>query len=212
MYFTKSRLGKITLGKAPDNVTLTDGESGGKIEYVLTLPNLKYRQVSVWKTGLDHDTISTGAAFTLYRAEDYDDGREQPAHDAVAVTTGTTGTNGILYLGSLAPGNYRLVETKAPDGYNKAGQAIRITVGATGVSAMQGTGISEVSTKGDEHWVSGQGDDTYQIRVWNNPGVALPYTGGIGTTLFYVLGSILTAGSAVLMIARRRIRTAGRKY
>ena len=43
-------------------------------------------------------------------------------------------------------------------------------------------------------------------RIANNPGVELPHAGGIGTTIFYILGSILAIGSAIVLISRRRLR------
>ena len=48
-------------------------------------------------------------------------------------------------------------------------------------------------------------DKNTTIAVKNMPGASLPHTGGPGTLLFYICGSVLTAGSAILMIARRRI-------
>ena len=43
------------------------------------------------------------------------------------------------------------------------------------------------------------------LTVINNPGSLLPSTGGIGTTIFYVVGGILVAGAAVLLITRKRM-------
>lgn len=94
---------------------------------------------------------------------------------------------------------------QAPSGYNLAASAIQITVESGKVMAMQSNNRSEVVTNGDPHWVAGQDDDTWQIRVWNNPGVELPNTGGIGTALFTVIGGIMTAlAGAVLTLKRRK--------
>ncbi len=43
------------------------------------------------------------------------------------------------------------------------------------------------------------------FEVPNTPGQELPSTGGIGTTLFYVVGSILVIGAAVILISKRRM-------
>ena len=43
------------------------------------------------------------------------------------------------------------------------------------------------------------------VNVTNNAGAILPSTGGIGTTIFYVLGSILVIGAAVLLITKKRM-------
>ena len=40
--------------------------------------------------------------------------------------------------------------------------------------------------------------------VTNNSGTVLPSTGGIGTTIFYILGGLLVVGAAVILVARRK--------
>lgn len=42
-------------------------------------------------------------------------------------------------------------------------------------------------------------------EIENNSGQELPGTGGIGTTIFYVLGAVLVLGGGILLIARRRM-------
>ena len=48
---------------------------------------------------------------------------------------------------------------------------------------------------------------TDEDRIKNTKGQELPSTGGIGTTLFYVAGSVLVIGAAVLLISKRRMGT-----
>ena len=80
-----------------------------------------------------------------------------------------------------------------------------------GVTATQGTTNSLISTKNGSnntdsyYWVFGQNNNTWQIRVWNNPGMVLPETGGVGTDVFAAVGGMtaLFAG-AVLAIRRKR--------
>jgi len=104
----------------------------------------------------------------------------------------------------LELGEYRLVETKAPAGYIPAEHAIKIFVSIDGISAMQETDYSVVNYKGDDNWVAGQDEKTAQIRIWNNPGVELPSTGGPGTWPFAIVGAILVAAAA-LLLARRKL-------
>ena len=179
-------------------------------DVTITYVNTRNRQlVSVWKTDLNH-TALTGASFALYKAEDYNDstGRLNDGATAVVPSTGV-GSNGVLPLGTLAVGEYRLVETQAPAGYNPAESAIRIFVRADGVTAMQGTGYAEIARNVEgnayrQYWVSGQDDATWQIRVWNNPGVVLPSTGGPGVRRLYLLGLLLTALSCGGWMLRRK--------
>ena len=47
----------------------------------------------------------------------------------------------------------------------------------------------------------------YTITITNPPGTPLPHTGGIGTTIFYILGSILAVGCGIVLVSRRRMRS-----
>jgi LPXTG-motif cell wall-anchored protein len=49
-------------------------------------------------------------------------------------------------------------------------------------------------------------DGTYKLTVVNQAGSTLPHTGGIGTTIFYVIGSILVLGAVILLITMSRVR------
>ena len=168
---------------------------------------VKKQHVSVWKTDMDSKVITTGASFDLYKAGDFNDSTNRPNNGAQKVSSGTTGANGILDLGELPQGEYRLLETKAPDGYNAAESAIKITVSADGVIAMQGTARLAVDVKGNEHWVQGQPDNTYQIQVENNPGVALPNAGGSGINWIYSLGIMLMGVAGMGLVTRAKNRT-----
>ena len=189
-------------------------------DITITFTNTRNRQpVSVWKTDLSHNTL-TGASFTLYKAEDYDDEQHAPKSDTTPVVPNAfVNTDGILTLGELPVGEYRLIETQAPDGYMRASSPITINVSNNLVTAMQDTRLSEIYRKGDEYWVEGQDDDTWQIRVWNNSGVLLPRTGGPGTGWLTLFGTVLAAlsgtalilsrGTHLLPSLRRRIRKEG---
>ena len=53
------------------------------------------------------------------------------------------------------------------------------------------------------------GDNTTanpDVKVLNQSGTELPSTGGMGTTIFYVLGGVLMAGAFVLLVVRKRMR------
>lgn len=206
-----------TSGTVPETSSVTNtGNITVDGDITITYTNTRNKQpVSIWKTDLEHNAL-TGAKFVLYKAEDYDDtandGAGAPKEGAVAVVSETAvGNNGILSLDKLAIGEYRLVETQAPAGYISAESAIKIFIRPDAVTAMQLTGPSEVAQdKADnefyEYWVEGQAEGTWQIRVWNNPGVSLPSTGGPGTNLLYLLGITLIslAGAGLVMKRRRR--------
>ncbi len=208
-------------GASVDNsgtFTVTEGTTTGNgtidaanKQYTVTYKNeIDGKTISLWKTDKNHMAITTGASFELYKSEDYDDTTGAPKEGATPACSGTTGEDGILTLGVIQVGEYRLVETKAPIGYNAAASAIQITVGEDNVTATQEGDAAEVAQDVEEneyrkYWVAGQAEGTYQIRVWNEPGSGLPSTGGSGVARIYLLGILLTgfAGAGILMRKRR---------
>lgn len=90
---------------------------------------------------------------------------------------------------------YWLEETEAPAGYNKlAGRAKVEIKEANLTTTMEG-----------DAWAEGNGG----VQITNETGTELPSTGGIGTTIFYVLGSVLVIGAAVLLVTKKRMSTKG---
>lgn len=100
-------------------------------------------------------------------------------------------------VSGLGTGTYYLKETEAPKGYNKLVKDIKIEI-----SANQGSGTTEwvSSIKQDGTSITGT-----TINVLNNAGTTLPTTGGIGTTIFYLIGGGLMVAAAVLLIAKKRM-------
>ena len=96
-----------------------------------------------------------------------------------------------LHVNGLAAGNYWLVETEAPAGYNKLTAPIKVTITKTG----------------DTEWTVSK-DDTAEedkiIDVENSTGSLLPSTGGMGTIIFAVIAAILVLGVAVSFIRDKR--------
>ena len=160
--------------------------------------------ISIWKTDSDEHVITTGASFILYKADNFDDESQHPIEVNQIICSGTTGEDGILTLGELELGEYRLVETQAPAGYYPSEHAIKMFVTIDGISAIQETGESNIYYKGDANWVVGQDDRTAQIRVWNNPGAVLPHTGGAGTTLVTAAGVLLIAAAGLLLMRNQK--------
>lgn len=95
-----------------------------------------------------------------------------------AVDSFTTVATGKIVIKGVDLDKYTLTETKAPEGYNLLNAPVDVQVNA---------------------------DNALTVEVPNNSGTELPSTGGMGTTVFYVLGSILVIGAAVLLITRRRM-------
>ncbi len=112
-------------------------------------------------------------------------------------------------------GRYRLTETKAPAGYNKI-DPIYFTVTATHtndgdskplqLTELIATETDQDGNKKDNGLVFTQlAHDTLSIDVVNKAGTPLPATGGMGTTVFYVIGTVLALGAAIALIAKKRV-------
>ena len=113
----------------------------------------------------------------------------------IVFTTGTDGA-GVVDLGELPPGTYKLVETKAPDGYNLPSGEITITVSDDGT-------VSVIGAMGELTQIE---SDLYGFTVGNNPGKELPETGGIGTTIYTMAGLLLMIVALISLMYRRNLK------
>ena len=95
---------------------------------------------------------------------------------------------------------YYLYETKAPAGYNRLTNAVRFEITATYKDA--GANYDSVTAT-----VNNDKQLSVSVDVRNNKGSILPSTGGIGTTIFYVIGGGLMAVAAVLLVTKKRMNS-----
>lgn len=190
----KANVGKsvVITYKATVNANATEGTNKAHLTYsdftstdvTTTVKNYKidvykYTGTDNAKTGLD------GAGFVLKNAN----GKYYKLTDDIVswvdsideateyITASETYT--VTFAG-LANGTYTLEEKSVPAGYNKAND-VEVT-------------IEDADKTG-----------TTQVEVLNQTGSKLPSTGGMGTTLFYVVGGLLMAGAAVLLITKKRM-------
>ena len=144
----------------------------------------------------DKDEVLEGAEFKLYDAET--SGNEIPV---VKVSDGVyrvavTGETGVAIEAGTAriqgldgTKTYYLEEIKAPAGYNILTSRV----------AVQMESADHPATVENNKYVSGG------VEVVNQRGAELPSTGGIGTTIFYVIRAILVIGAGILLVTRRRM-------
>lgn len=102
----------------------------------------------------------------------------------------------------LDDGDYKLVEVEAPNGYNKI-EDIEFTITANH-QILSDNPILE-GLHGGDGFTGDVLTGTVSGTVANEPGITLPETGGIGTTIFYVLGAFLLVSASVILIARKRM-------
>lgn len=176
--------GGVTKGQI--TVTNTgEGPSTGPI----TVTILKVDSVTTSKT-------LTGAKFQLVR---YEDDSYRSIVDQTTWPENEVGSDGTLTFTNLIAGYYKLVETESPDGYVKTSSDPTFTVKVN----KDGDAMEVEFTDTDMVTYSAT-DKTFTVK--NELGVALPSTGGVGTTLFTLIGStlVLLAG-AVLLLRRKRL-------
>lgn len=115
--------------------------------------------------------------YKIAEGEDVDTFALSEGEEALETFTTVAGTK-ITIIGLDLEDTYYLEEITAPAGYNKLKDKVKVEVNA---------------------------ENTYVVEVPNSTGTELPSTGGIGTTLFYVFGSVLVIGAAVLLITKKRV-------
>ncbi len=120
-----------------------------------------------------------------------------PTETDTAVDTIITGETGALVINGLADGTYYLTETKAPRGYNLLREPVKVTIGHKDADGK----LTETSFVGNQT----ETDTSGLVKVENNAGTELPSTGGIGTTVFYVLGSAMALGAVILLVTKKRM-------
>lgn len=189
----------LEYGNNPDETTTTTPSEAKTPTYPLDINKIK--------AGTTTDRLA-GAKFKLYSNKDNADAANDNAikvsgsngNYVVDPTSKNTvfesvasidGQNYNLHVNGLAAGIYYLVETKAPEGYNKLTAPIKVVITKTG----------------DETWTISK-DDTEEkdkiIDVENSTGSLLPSTGGMGTIAFAVVAAILVFGVAVSFIRDKK--------
>ena len=151
------------------------------------------------KTGTDSEGHKEfiplkGAGFTLYK--------KNASGEYVAVGSEVKGDEMTTFTWTgLDDGDYKIVETTTPAGYNT-------------IAPIEFTITAEHEILSDNPTLTSLSGDTFtgeastgavSADIENNKGSTLPETGGIGTTIFYVVGSILVLAAVVLLITKKRM-------
>ena len=156
------------------------------------------------KTGTDSDGNTEfiplkGAGFTLYKKN------ASGAYEAVGSELKGEDMTTFTWSG-LDDGDYKLVETTTPSGYNTIPD-IEFTITAT--HDVSSDNPTLISLSGGDKFTGVISTGVVSANIENQSGAQLPSTGGIGTTIFYVLGSVLVIGAAVLLVTKKRMSTKG---
>ena len=192
---------------------------GGNINEVY----LTYGEDHTWETGKHYTSTYTwkidvlkfadtdenpefplaGAKFKLLDAEGNvlaftKDGNTYKIDAAGTLNEIETDETGKFEIIGLDEGKYFLRETKAPDGYNELAKDIEVTVTSTiDDQSKYDTTVTYTFTPAENN----------VVKVENKTGSLLPETGGIGTTIFYIVGITLMLGAAIVLISKKRMKS-----
>lgn len=142
-------------------------------------------------------TTETGSKYvsTSVKYAKVADTAEQTKMQKVTAS-GTTDANGLITFEGLGAGTYYITELKAKGGYNLLTAPITVTITAVPSATGCSWTVSSNATFAD---------DMVKLTVENNKGSVLPITGGIGTTIFYVIGGLLVCGAVVMAITKKKL-------
>lgn len=129
----------------------------------------------------------------------------------------TTPASGVIVVKGVKSGTYEIKEVTAPAGYNKLTAPVTVTAVKTGETSTHTTvyldkdgNVVDESAKVTEVKVDINTIAATALVVVNKAGTELPSTGGVGTTVFYVLGAVLVMGAVVLLVTKKRMSDANR--
>lgn len=196
----------LKYGNDPDSTTTTTPVQ----EKTPTFP----LQIKKYADGVNY---LEGATFRIYRSETDAQQKQNPiavtgsngsytvnpvqtgddlSYDMVSASTEiSAGSRFNLKLNGLAAGDYWIVETDAPEGYNGVTAPIKVTVTVSADDNVNNWTISK----------NGVAEPDKVIDIENSTGTILPGTGGMGTILFTVIGvALVIAVAGSFVVSRRR--------
>lgn len=158
------------------------------------------------KDGTYTDTAPTDSTKSKYVDDGVDKYTYSTEETSETVTSGavtaTVDADGYIVFSGLGDGTYTITETAAPDGYVKVDTPITFEVTSTAT-------LTGVTWKVDGTTAT----DTTIIKeftVQNPKKSNLPETGGIGTTIFYIAGSVLVVAGVALLLTKKKSKATER--
>lgn len=129
-------------------------------------------------------------------------------------TTLVSNEDGNIFIKGLDADLYSLTETKAPDGCILADKPVYVIMGSvyaeTAKVENDNTVVMSAYVQDDENLnqfnLRKEGAAvSHLVKIENASGLRMPETGGIGTTIFYIVGAVLVIGAGVLLVVKKRV-------
>ena len=117
----------------------------------------------------------------------------------------TSDKEGKIAISRLDADTYYLEETKAPTGYNPLTSPIEIKIEHSTMNETSASATITYKQQGTEDSATNITSTENRVEVENKTGTTLPSTGGMGTTLFYVIGGGLMVAAIVLLVTKKRM-------
>jgi len=150
---------------------------------------LEGAQFELYTNNEDNDKVAlVKIADGEYRVATYEEKTAEKFESAI-IEAGKANIKG------LDTDDYYLEEVEAPNGYNKLPARVEIIIDDDSIVAEDANGNGK--------YLAEEGDSG--VLVINKTGTELPSTGGVGTTIFYVIGGVLMAGAAVLLVTKKKL-------
>ena len=169
---------------------ISTDENGDENTLLTVINTTKRVMLRLTKTNLWKTQQLAGATFLLEAVDA--NGNLLPQEVAKTATTGEAGT--LIFDNLKCNIRYRLTETQAPDGYLQSGEYIYFTINEDGTVSVEDSFYAEAGTT------------AYNLIVKNGMIVDLPESGGMGTSMFYVLGLLFISTAAGIYIYHLRKR------
>ena len=125
----------------------------------------------------------------------------------------TSAADGIFKIAGLDDGTYYLREIQAPNGYNLLEEDVQLVITADTENGQNwagepGQALTALNIRVNDGELQPGNTETgiVNVTVANNQGATLPETGGMGTTLFYIIGGLLVVGAGILLVVRIRMK------
>ncbi len=147
--------------------------------------------INKFETTDEGEVPLTGAGFTLYKGS---------KSEANIVGAEITGDISEFVWNGLEEGTYILEETVVPEGYNKA-KDITFTLTCDETTGDWSVVSADIIESVEENVEL----NVFEGKVENVTGTLLPETGGIGTTIFYIVGIVMMLGAGIILISKKRM-------